>query len=229
MKLKRAFQAVELRAEQREDGILRLAGIAAVFNTETVIWDMFREVFRRGAFKKTIKESDQVMLWSHNRDFPMARKSRSTLSLKETEQGVEFEAELGSQTWAKDAYESIRRGDVQGMSFYFEPVKEAWPRNKESEKDKLPLREILEARLLEISPVVFPAYPTTQVEARSILDEARGLGLLQEPEANQSTGEPVVKHHSPAGSNDDLESIQRQEAERARQLRILEWRFRHGL
>ncbi len=227
----RYFNHVEIRADAAGDGMM-ISGLAAPFDIETLIgrspWG-YREIIRRGAFKKTIKEGDPILLWAHNNDYPMARKSTGTLKLRESDEGLEFDATLGKQSWSVDAYESIRRGDVRGMSFGFDVVKEKWPEAMKEEADKLPLRELLEVRLIEISPVTRPAYPTTEVEARAVIESARSRGLiiLMESMAHESTTEPG--DHSEAGRNDNAETITRRADERARQIQLMDWRLRNGL
>ena len=50
------------------------------------------------------------------------------------------------------------------MSFGFRVRREEW----EEAKNDLPLRTLLEVELFDISPVTFPAYPTTDVGLRSL-------------------------------------------------------------
>lgn len=170
----RVFAVREIRAQQEETQRI-LTGEAVVFDSETEIGGWFREVIRRGAFDKTIREFDQVALWSHDPAKPMARRSKNTLELWEDNSGLQFRMTLGEQSWSNDAWISVQRGDVQGMSFGFRVIREAWT-DPEDQRD-LPLREILEAKLYEISPVAFPAYPDTSVEAaRSIVEAARERG-----------------------------------------------------
>ena len=58
---RRSMQVRELRIDTRGDddkSIIR--GHAAVFNEETVIGNFFREVVKPGAFKRAIKEKQDV-------------------------------------------------------------------------------------------------------------------------------------------------------------------------
>lgn len=233
-----SFQALEMFADQAGE-TRKISGIAAVFDQESIrgegsMW-AYRIVVRRGSFKKTLKESDQVMLWSHNADFPMARKSAKTLSLKEEKEGLYFEAELGNQSWALDAWESINRKDVQGVSIGFQIVKDSWPKNSEEEKDKIPLQEIQEIKLFEVSPVVFPQFASTSVEAEKQIAMARWTieaaikdgRLSRDPDSQGTTPEPDI--HSVAGDAQDQERIRIEAASRLRTLQLREWRLRNGL
>ena len=154
----------EFRADA--DGVLR--GYAAVFDEEVEIFPGFREKVRRGAFKKTITESPDIRaLWNHDTNFVMGRTTNGTLQLREDDHGLAIEIHPPDSQWARDDVESIRRGDVTQMSFAFRVIKSLWI---EDEEDDSVIRELLEVRLFEVSPVTFPAYPTTEIA----LNQARG-------------------------------------------------------
>jgi len=167
----RDFELQEMRADN-QDGKRRLVGYTAVFDQEVDIAGYFREVFRQGSFAKTLQEYDQVALWNHDTGAPLARKSAGTLALREDEHGLHVEIELNNTSWADDVFESVNSGVVKGMSIGFSVLKADWSDLEDAEK--LPLREIKEARLYESSPVTFPAYPTTEIQARAIF-ETSGL------------------------------------------------------
>lgn len=181
----RTFAAEDLRAEHGDNRTL--TGMAAVFNAETVIGGMFREVIRSGAFKKTLREGDPVALWDHDSGKPLGRKSEGTLRISEDKKGLPVEVDAPDTTWGNDAIVSVGRGDVKGMSIGFEIVKQKW---NEAQDGAMELREILEAKLFEVSFVTFPAYQTTEAEARSILDT--------KPKADETTFEPSPETHSQA-------------------------------
>ena len=78
--------------------------------------------------------------------------------------GLYFEVELPNTTWARDLKESVKRGDIKQMSFGFKVIRENWIDNKETIKEyEMPIREVEEITLHEISLVTFPAYPQTNV------------------------------------------------------------------
>ncbi len=189
-----AVGAMDLRAVQNDER-RALRGLANPFDQETVIWGLFREVVRPGAFAKTVREGDQVALWDHNTGAPLARKSRGTLQLWESDRGLEFEIQLGEQSWAQDAWISVQRGDVQGMSIGFQVVKQSW--TNAAEDEKYDLREILEAKLYEVSLVTFPAYDGTSVEAaRSVFESQKNI-----EKNNRKPAETTLKP-GPGGSDD---------------------------
>ena len=172
----------EFRADNNGDGGMRLSGYAAVFNSETTIGGMFREVVKPGAFKKTIKDKADVRaLFNHDSNIVLGRTKNGTLTLAEDDKGLRIDIDLPDTQQAKDLYRQIERGDIDQMSFGFNVVKDSWTRAQS--ENELPLRELRELRLFDVSPVTFPAYTTTEVQARSLVESA---GILQ----SESTPEP---------------------------------------
>jgi ubiquinone biosynthesis protein len=74
-----------------------------------------------------------------------------------------FDREPFASGEASEQVENIQRGDVSQMSFGFRVVQE----NRVVETGELDLREITELQLIEISPVTFPAYQDTEIQARA--------------------------------------------------------------
>lgn len=202
------FSELEVRYEsdQQETGELR--GYAALFGSEAVIGGAFREVIAPGAFARSLREYDQVALWNHDTALPLARKSEGTLALMEDDRGLAFSMKLGETSWQKDAQIAIRQRDVKNMSFGFDVLRDEWSKPDEN---GLQLRTIKEVRLYEISPVTFPAYADTTVEARAIMERA---GVL--PDATTSTPPPAG--HLDAGA----EGAEQRKAAQAARMRALE-------
>lgn len=168
-----------------------LAGYAAVFGQATEIdsWEgTFSETIRKGAFRKTIRESTPVMQFDHGRhpligSLPIG----SIVDLREDDQGLYVEGRLTDNWLMQPVRDAIAEGTVNGMSFRFEVVREEW-RDKNGKLvrpeevmdllwmpgDRGPLqRELVELKCRELGPVVFPAYAGTSVSvrARGVADE----------------------------------------------------------
>ncbi|EEK75195.1 Prophage LambdaBa04, prohead protease [Bacillus mycoides] len=126
-------------------------------------WMRFKEQFKKGSFTESLTKEDQRALWSHDTSKVLGRTKNGTLRLFEDEIGLRFELDLPETTLGNDAYTTIKRGDVDGVSFGFQMQKQEWD---ESDPDNI-TRTIVTAKLMEISPVAFPAYPDSQVSARS--------------------------------------------------------------
>ena len=162
-KEKRTYDAVELRVEGDTTPAIR--GYAAVFNSRSEDLGYFTEIVNPGAFSKTLNDGADVRaLFNHNPDFVIGRTKSGTLKLKEDNRGLFMDATIPETTWAKDLVVSIKRGDVSQMSFGFQTVKDSW-----SSVDGGQLRKLLEVRLLDVSPVTYPAYTDTSVGVRSLL------------------------------------------------------------
>lgn len=159
------FEGVEIRAEDGAKPMIR--GHAAVFNKKSENLGGFREVILPGAFKKVL-EDDVRALWNHNADNVLGRSKAGTLRLSEDARGLAVEIDPPDS--AIRELEAIRRGDVDQMSFAFQVDED-----REEKHGGEILRTIVSVkRLLDVSPVTYPAYRQTDVAVRSIL---AGAGL----------------------------------------------------
>jgi len=82
--------------------------------------------------------------------------------------------------WGRDAVTSIKRGDVDQMSFAF-VVKEGWDEWKENEEGVIvrTLKAGACKQLYDVSPVSFPAYPQTSVGVRRALQNSQSFKLQE--------------------------------------------------
>lgn len=165
---RRTVDVTGLRIERAQDGKPhRLEGHAAVFDSETVIGNWFREVIRAGAFAQSIADKDDVRaLWNHDANHVLGRTAAKTLRLKEDDTGLFFSADLPDTQTARDLAVSVDRGDVSQCSFGFELRSTDGQRWIAGEKGMLDLRELLDVKLWDVSPVTFPAYEDTDVGLR---------------------------------------------------------------
>lgn len=146
----------------------KLKGYAILYNSlsEPLYNDSFREIIKKGAFSRSLKEDEQVCLWGHDSRYVVGRKSTNTLSLIEDDRGLYFEVSPPNTTWANDLIESVHRRDISKMSFGFKVIRDNWKTDKETiDKYNLAIREVEEIKLLEISLVAFPAYTDTSVRS----------------------------------------------------------------
>lgn len=131
--------------------------------------DSFAEVVAEGAFDESLKARDVVGLWSHDTSKVLGNTKSGTLRISNDKSELRFELDIPSTTVGNDAWELIKRGDVDGVSFGMKVTKEKWS-SEDSDGEKIYKRTILAADLYEISPVAFPAYPANEVSARSLQD-----------------------------------------------------------
>jgi len=144
-----------------EESSPKITGYAAVFDQWADIGGWFKESVRKGAFKKTIKENDIRALWNHNESYVLGRNRSQTLTMSEDDNGLWVEIDPVPATWADDLIKSMRRGDVNQMSFGFIV-------NKEDVDVKANQRTLVDVTLFDVSVVTFPAYPTTTAQVRSM-------------------------------------------------------------
>lgn len=159
-------------SELRLDGTVeapKITGYAAVFNTWADIGGWFKESIKKGAFAKTIKENDIRALMNHNENYVLGRNKAGTLKLQEDIKGLAVEIDPVPATWADDLMKSMRRGDVNQMSFGFQVNKS----EMDFEKDE---RILTDVTLFDVSVVTFPVYPTTTAQVRSLFAEHRATG-----------------------------------------------------
>jgi len=157
-------ESLELRVEGTA-AEPKIVGYAAVWDEETELYPGFREVVRRGAFAGSIPKDDVLGLFEHREDRLLARSSAGTLELSEDDHGLRYVMTPRDASWIReDVLDPIRRRELRGSSFGFFIVRDEVTRDDDRRGE---LREILEAKLIDVSPVARPAYPGTEVALRS--------------------------------------------------------------
>lgn len=153
---------VELRTSEVRaagDDSLVIEGYAANFDQETDL-GIFREKIAHGAFDAVLE--DDVRLLLNHTGAPMARTTNGTLELTVDESGLRYRAALADTQEGRDLYKLIKRGDISQSSFAFTIEEQTWSEDRNVRTiDKV-------GRLLDVSPVTYPAYPTTTVSARQM-------------------------------------------------------------
>ena len=174
---------VELRTSEVRaagDDSLVIEGYAANFDTETDL-GYFRETIARGAFDDVLE--DDVRLLLNHEGAPMARTTNGTLELSVDENGLKYRAALADTQDGRDLYKLIKRGDISQSSFAFTITDEQWSEDRSTRTVQRM------GKLLDVSPVTYPAYATTTVSARNMAtakEEAEELKPEQEtPEVRQ--------------------------------------------
>lgn len=162
------IENIEVRSVQGEgeSQIRTIGGYVVKFNQRSqLIWGEFYERVAKGAFSRSLQENVIKAFWNHRSDFVLGSSKPGTLRLHEDEIGLSFEIDLPNNSWGNDAYESVQRGDVDGVSFGFYVRNDAWQYFKEEDVYE---RTLLDVNLFEISPTPFPAYQDSEVSQRSI-------------------------------------------------------------
>lgn len=156
---KRFLAMSDIRAEQDS---MKIGGYFVVFEDETRLWDGIYEKVSRKALDNTL-DNDIRCLFNHDSAKVLGRNKSGTLTLKLDEKGLFGEVEINPKDpEALSVYEKVKRGDINQCSFGFNIRKESY----EEKEDGLHYT-LEEIDLHEVSIVTFPAYPNTEVSARS--------------------------------------------------------------
>jgi uncharacterized protein len=135
------------------------AALAIVFNRPSVDLGGFVEVIRPEAVNRTIAEGTNLFaLWNHDAAKPIGRVTAGTLKLAKVASGLHVT--ISTPISARGYVESVRRRDVTAMSFAFRALDDTWRL-----VDGIPIREVLDAQISEVSAVAFPAYRSTTLGA----------------------------------------------------------------
>jgi HK97 family phage prohead protease len=164
-----AFDRIEVR-DVGDGAPPVIDGHAAVFDQLSEDLGGFREIIKPGSFLLALAASDVRALWNHNPDFVLGRQSSGTVTVVEDDRGLGTSINPPDTQLIRDmVLTPMRRGDVNQASFGFWIDKDEWS----TMPDGTLLRTIIAFReLFDVSPVTFPAYPQTRLEARAVLTNA---------------------------------------------------------
>lgn len=203
--IERRMVEAELRAEGDPEKPV-ISGTAAVYNRWSEDLGGFREIIEPGFFEPVLK-NDVRALWNHNTDLVLGRTKAGTLSLADTERGLDVKINPPDTQTGRDAVVSIQRRDVTQMSFAFS-VKSGGDQWERDPKTGAITRRLLRGgceQLYDVSPVTYPAYPQTSVHARAMIDslttQAGQAPGLDETSSNQD------------GQAPDLDQIEQERAQ----------------
>lgn len=165
---RRAYSVTELRFDATDGVAAKMSGHAAMFDSLSQDLGGFRERIAPGAFSNTIQTSDIRALFNHDSNIVLGRNKAGTLRLKEDSSGLAIEIDPPDTTAARDLAISMKRGDINQMSFGFRTISDAW-----AKLDGEWIRTLLEVELFDVSPVTYPAYPETDIAMRSMQDAVK--------------------------------------------------------
>lgn len=162
-----------VRAEPAGEGQKpHIVGYAAVYydgtpRTEYKLWEGAVERILPGAFTRAVAEDDVVALFNHDSNLLLGRKSAGTLKLTADNIGLHYDIDPPDTQAGRDTQTSLARKDLRGSSFSFVAMDEQWRK-----ENGIRVREIRGARVYDVGPVTFPAYPATTAGVRSAEDLA---------------------------------------------------------
>lgn len=165
---------VELRAAGG-DGSDALGGYALKWRTlsqnlggyvETVGPDAVDDATVRG------ERGDVVARYQHDDAYLLGRLVSGTLRLAKDGTGVDYSVDLPDTDYARNVAALAKRGDLRHSSFAFRTLEDEWGLSDQG----FPLRTLNSIQLVDVAPVVNPAYMDTSTGLRS-LAEQRDLDL----------------------------------------------------
>lgn len=129
-------------------GELRSVGDDGTFEGYLTVWDTidsYNSTFKRGSFANTIQNRGTKVKVFYDHEHLVG----SSLELREDDHGVFGKGKLNlSVDKASEAFEFMKDGTLEGLSFSFRAIKDAYENG---------VRVIEELQLFEFGPVVFPA------------------------------------------------------------------------
>lgn len=146
----------------------QIIGNPVVCGVRTQMYD-YVEIIEPGALTEA-DISDVLLTVNHNlNDIPLARsrggQPGETMQLSVDNYNCRITAQLDVENnpQARALHSAVARGDITGMSFMFHVQDDLW----ETENDVL-VRHIQKIdKIIDVSAVTIPAYPSTSISARS--------------------------------------------------------------
>lgn len=188
--LEQRSYSFEVRAEETERGHI-ITGRPIVYNSRTDIgW--FDEIIETGALDRTDLTDVRFLVNHDTSKIPLARSRRnngnSTMQLTVDAMGMGIRVDLDTENnaEARALYSAVERGDISGMSFMFDVRGEEWD-DLDSEHPTRRIKDI--SAVVEVSAVTFPAYESTEINARS--KEALESARAAVDTARQQNADPV--------------------------------------
>ncbi|MCK1600830.1 HK97 family phage prohead protease [Bradyrhizobium sp. 166] len=165
-----------------------ISGFAISWNRPAIIAGVFEERFARGAFDKHLAQNpDVAALWAHDPSRPLGRVSNGRLKLRSDAIGLYYSLEPDPDApLGQEALATVGNGTVTEVSVSFTPVVEEW-----TDDGDIPKRLITEAKLFEISLVLWGAYgsgTSAQISRASSNNTAAQRRIAARREATRARG-----------------------------------------
>lgn len=171
---------------------LSASGVAMRYGARSKpIQGQFREVFRPGAFTKSLNEQPVL---AHNEHFGpyLASTGNATLRITDSRSELAYELDLPDTSAGRDAAHLLERGDIRGSSVGFKPAG-AQAVTWSVDGDGMALRSVATAYLGVIDLTIAPYYDesTAKLALRSLADD-KGLELRSVLEAAERGELPTL-------------------------------------
>lgn len=166
----RNFQNFELRAKEESEenpSDMTIEGIACVFDSETTLFEWNGIEYKEKVDKNAFAEADiSDVIFNYNHGGRVyARTRNDSLHLEVKEDGLHVLISLNPEDEGhKQLYRDIKNGLIDKMSYAYTVSEEAYDVDTH-------VRTVLKIKkLYDVSAVDIPAYDSTSISARSVLD-----------------------------------------------------------
>lgn len=180
----RRFVRFPLEVRADEDKAQHIWGYAACFDKLSRKLGGFVEQVNRNAFDESKQSGwpDVVCRYNHSDDALLGTTYARTLTLGVDETGLAYDVEPPQSR--RDVLEYVQRGDIRHSSFAFRvyPGGDEWG---VSEQFGYPMRTLHAVQLIDVAPVLDPAYPDATAAARAIDGAVRSLASWAQAEPEE--------------------------------------------
>lgn len=166
------YRIKDVNLQCEENGLLKIGGYINVTERESEMlyskkrsrW--FKETMKKGVFERAIQNGRDIpLLLEHDWDKKLATTSNNSLSLREDNIGLRFDAVIEDEK----TYDQVKAGIINSCSFGFKALEE----EIQTVNNKFEKRFVNEIELLEVSLVKNPAYVGSLVESRAYQEERK--------------------------------------------------------
>ena len=135
----------------------KVTGILAPYNSLSLDLGGFQEIYQPGCFEDSLKSGDDFrVLFNHNPDMVLGRRSAGTARFWEEADGLHYEADIPDTQAGRDLKISMERGDIRESSAAFYILQNRWEQRSTGR-----VRIVERAKLVEGSPASFAAYESS--------------------------------------------------------------------
>ncbi len=215
-----SIRSVEFEQIPAADG-LTLEGYAAVFDSPARISNLregdFTETIKPGAFARAVRANPKPVMQFDHGTHPMLGSIPVGVikSMREDPKGLFISSRVHNNWLTEPLRDAIKEGSITGMSWRFTVPAggDEWSIDRDS-------RTVTDIDILELGPVVFPAYTETSVSIRSqqfaeavtdpdlLHDFSIGLLLANRDEPSDTADNPTPDDDTDArDDNEDVESF----------------------
>lgn len=192
----------KVEVECRDDGSYKIGGYVNATERESELlysakrkkW--FKEVVKQGAFTRSLNSGKEIpLLLEHDETRRLADNKAGTLTLKEDQIGLRFDAEIRD----REVYEKVKNKQINNCSFGFKPVDQDFEQVDELREK----RYLNDLELLEVSLVENPAYAGSLVEVRNLNEQ---MEILQEEQRAKAKEEDKKEDKNTEVTDDSKDS-----------------------